>query len=97
MESIVNTLWLCNVFIILSWINIFKNNKKKSVIYGFCASLSVLFIFFNDHAYDESGVIRQITSIETGYYLWLSSAVAALIASFFVTKNPAVTEEADIE
>ena len=88
MASIVNILWLCNVFIFLSWINILKNNKKKSVIYSSLSSLSVLFIYFNNHVYDESGVIRDITSIEIGYYLWLASALAALIASFFVPKNP---------
>jgi hypothetical protein len=94
--SVTNALWLCNLFMLLTWMNIFKNQKNKSLIFGSLSLLSVIFLFYSSHIHDASGMMREVTRIELGYYLWLASAVAAFIGSLFVRPNPLSIEEVDV-
>jgi hypothetical protein len=93
--SVTNALWLCNLFMLLTWINIYKGEKNKSLIFGSLSLLSVIFLFYSSHIHDASGMMREVTRIELGYYLWLASAVAAFIGSLFVRPAAPHLEEVD--
>lgn len=90
--SISNATWIANVFLVFSWICIRDNNLKYAIIFS-VFSIFIMLVFYFQYPRENSigGVPTRITSIETGYYLWLASAVAAFIGSLFVPKRAAVT------
>ncbi len=98
--SVLNLSWLANVFIFFTIWNILQINRNWAIINGVLSFVfSALFII---HYYTIGKLLygpgppQEITSIGPGYYIWLASAVTALISSLFVPKKTVVIKEAEI-
>ncbi|MBS1524320.1 MAG: hypothetical protein JST19_01650 [Bacteroidetes bacterium] len=76
--------WLANPFIIASWLTIKKNNKASLVLSLLALLFSISFLFFKKVADDESGDLRQITTYQSGYWLWLSSIAIMAVGNLFL-------------
>lgn len=74
--------WLANPLLILSWFT-FKSNLKTAMWCSVAATLIAFsFLLFDTVLANESGGSQQIISYKSGYYLWVLSCSAMLVATY---------------
>lgn len=80
-------IWLANPISLLAIILLIKD-KKSSIKFSLLAFLIALsFTTWQKILKSESGAVGQIISLESGYYLWLSSIFLLLIGSIYYFKK----------
>lgn len=79
--------WLANPLIIIAWVLLIRD-KKSAWIFGFIATISsLLFLVFPTVIENEAGTYSQITKIQLGYWLWLSSCFVTFLGSLVLRIN----------
>jgi hypothetical protein len=67
--------WLANPIFIIA-LFIYAKSKKGSVLFSLLASLiSLSFIYWHEILAAENGRLAQISSLEIGYWFWLSAMI----------------------
>ena len=66
-------IWLANPLSLFAIIYLFKDNRKTIILSLIASVLAVSFSFWSEILGAESGSMAKIVSLESGYYLWLSS------------------------
>jgi SAM-dependent methyltransferase len=80
-------IWLANPLCFIAII-LFLNKKKSSVgISSAAAFIALSFLFWQDILVSESGRMASITSLHTGYYLWLFSILIVAAGTRYYFKN----------
>ncbi len=73
--------WLANLFVILSWIFIYKKKRAGIVCSIIACVLAFSFLFFDTVITDESGTNEKILHIGLAYWLWCGSCLFSFLAS----------------
>ncbi len=96
--SFPNFVWIANPFLLFAWKFILNGDRKYAIRSSLaCCFFIILFLFVHERGlFSFGGGPTKITSIGPGYYIWLASAVTALISSLFVPKKTIVIKEAEI-
>jgi hypothetical protein len=77
--------WLANPLLIISFITL-RFSPKTTVVISILSTLIILsFLLFRYVIANEAGHYNEITSYKMGYYLWLSSSLAMLTGSIYLT------------
>ncbi len=89
--------WFANPLLFISWWY-YKRNKKVSFYYSVASSVMALsFIFFKKIVVNEGGALHDITQLQIGYCLWLSSNLLMLcvtIVSLVYRQKQVITKSA---
>jgi hypothetical protein len=80
--SLGNLIWLGNPLLFSAWVVIWRGEKAISVWLG-ALSVGVIaaFMLVRTVVTNEGGVPLPIRGVMLGYWLWLGSAVVALLAA----------------
>jgi hypothetical protein len=80
--------WFANPLLIVSWILLFNNKIKLSLISSFIAILFCLsFLLFDKITLDEAVNYGEILGYGNGYWLWLASCFIVFIGSLLINHN----------
>jgi len=80
--------WFANGFLLACWITTAKKQRKNAMKNG-AISFLLASSFLTAHTFvnDEGQLILPIKSIDSGYWLWLTSIILACIAAIRIEEN----------
>lgn len=76
--------WIANPLLLISWLNIGRNQTLSMYTSLFATLCSVGFLWFDKVIIDEVGHTGVIVSYQYGYWLWVASCVAILIGNLIL-------------
>lgn len=81
--------WLANPTLLIAWLAMWSPAHRRYAIGSASIALLMMlsFLFHQDIMSDEAGNRSRITHYGPGYWLWIGSAVLALSASCFQSRN----------
>jgi len=76
--------WYANGLLFLSWAGFWMQNRRWSAICGAgAAAASLSFLLGKNVVSNEGGVAAPITGVAAGYWLWVGSALLALLSGLY--------------
>jgi hypothetical protein len=78
--------WYANISIILCWIFLSFNNKKRAIYFSILSVIlsSIFFFFYKFVPWPSEIRIAYDTELRVGYWFWLASMMVACLASFLM-------------
>ena len=84
-----HTSWFANPLLLASWIAAFFSRRIPALILSLAAlGLAGSFMFETSVITNEAGMANPVTGLREGYWLWLASMIAAVVAAAFARKVP---------
>lgn len=75
--------WLANPFLIISWVLFLTNSKYALLVSLVTLCFMVSFLFLKKILVNEAGHYGTIIRYESGYWLWLASAVVMITGTIY--------------
>lgn len=87
--------WLANPTLLIAWLTLFSPAHRRYAMgsAGVALLMTLTFLLHDEMMSDEAGNRSKITAYGPGYWLWIGSAVFALLGSWMQKSNTILEDE----